>query len=221
MRHKFNLSSYSTKTEYFLESDNHGSYFKIVLPVQKAQNVEKTAFVVNGNETVSDLLHSVSHTTDATKLQFLDNDGIRISGSTNLSSLLLTNFKFQHDQTTHNIESRVCSTDGSTLSPTQLDSIKILLKSQKTDKLPLSTFLQLTKEKELSESTSIIALKVLSRNGWLLYFSQDKELSQTIFLKPETVANSIEKSLIHEQFRVPLKEKLVTLNILKKKKKRA
>jgi len=214
----FSLRNASTSAIY-LESDGTSNFFKIALPVKKEGKTEKTAFVVSGTETVSDLLSSIQreHLNKTGDTYFLDNEGVRISGATSISSLLLTNFKFILNQETHSVESRINAQDGAILTPVQLNTITELLNSQKEDTLPLPSFLELTKKAGIENSSAIQALRYLSRSGKYLYFAKDKELKDIIFLNPASLAGRIEKSLLNDQFRLPLREKIIAVEALKRK----
>jgi hypothetical protein len=123
----------------------------------------------------------------------------------------------------------------------QLKTITEILNSQKEDTLALDVFLQGTAKAGINNSSvclsytdkhsyptrrhivfslllthqAIQALNYLTRTGNFLYFSRDKELKNIIFLNPQTLAGTIEKSLLNEQFRLPLHEKILTVERLK------
>lgn len=217
-------ASTTAKPEIFLDSDSTGNFFKIALPVQKQGKVEKTAFVVNGNDNVSHLVNSIqrehqSESAAGQECYFVDNEGVRISGATSIATLVMTNFRLRLNQKTLEVESRITGQDGSFLTPSQLQTISDYLSSLKVESLPLATFFEFTKKAGISNSCGTEALKFLSRAGRILYLWKDAAMRETIFLNPDALAATIEQSLVNNQlFRLPLREKILALDNLRKQK---
>jgi len=180
--------------------ETNGQVHKIAIPLKTGSCI----FTISSQNTVQDLINTI-HEEDYSADITVFSQGHKVAFSTPLRDILGDGFAVNVSGESYQVPATKAigtfdgfqgSADANViLEKETFNRIRIRLKDEVRTTIPISEFLQICQEFDVSESDAIDLLRCFHHAGIILNFHQNKFLKDVVFLHPREVTGQVLKAL--------------------------